>query len=380
MAFRIGDYVARGEIRNTRRNSVTGWLEVLRRERHRDGTETIEPSLVLLSVTGNLSGELDGRNFRFAVRERDIPSPRPILEPSFHNDQIGAMGDSVFRLVRVPLIPLEEFFEVCRRGESPPEEQRVSIYLEWYSQNGRVVLELLDPILEFEGGYQHLADPEPEPVPPAEDSGQPQITTIERNEDGSFTIHDDSAAQFEEVEDDPFHLFPEQFDSEIRRSAFGGDSPRDLSESAVSEDEAESADRQSGDVSNSRRSWDEIIPGIDPETKAMYEQWDEVIDGSKDEPLTWLFEEPLCLPRPEHLLDEDHAWTSLLTLLTAMALRGVAFDMCPHYSATQAYRLLLEELLPEAGVHPNLVATGFVCHFSSWEHCPECDAETEGNG
>ncbi len=79
----------------------------------------------------------------------------------------------------------------------------------------------------------------------------------------------------------------------------------------------------------------------------MYEEWDEVIYGTKDEPLTWLFEEPLCLPKPDDVGDETHAWQVLSALLTAMALRGVAFDMCPHFTAMQAYRLLINELLPK---------------------------------
>jgi hypothetical protein len=123
------------------------------------------------------------------------------------------------------------------------------------------------------------------------------------------------------------------------------------------------------------RDWSEVIPGIDPATKAMYEEWDEVIYGTKDEPLTWLFEEPLCLPKPNALRDEAHAWQVLSSLLAAMALRGVAFDMCPHFTAERAYELLIDELLPRAGVHPNLAATGFVKHYCSWEYCEECDAE-----
>jgi hypothetical protein len=49
--------------------------------------------------------------------------------------------------------------------------------------------------------------------------------------------------------------------------------------------------------------------------------------------------------------------------------------MCTQFTAIQAYRLLTEELLPEAEVHPNLVATGGVQHYGSWESCKECQAE-----
>ena len=347
MARRLNDFVLRGEIRNSSRNSVSGSLEVMRTEKNGD-TETVVQSLVVLSLTGNLAGELEGMTFRFEVRKQDLPQPRPVLEPGFQTQQIGAMGDSVFRMVRLPLVSMEEFVEAGRRGETPPEEQRASIYLEWYSQNGRVVLELLDPKIEFEGNYCDLADPEPEAVPSPEDVGPPGITTIIRHEDGTFDVAPESGDASEPADDaDPFSLFPEDMDEQIRRSASGTiDEPSPLP-----------------------RDWDEVIPGIAPQTKAMFEEWDEVIYGTKDEPLTWLFEEPLCLPRPDDLRDEAHAWQVLSSLLTAMALRGVAFDMCPHFTAMRAYRLLIEDLLPRAGVHPNLAATGFVKHYCSWEHC-----------
>ena len=378
MAWRLNDFVVRGEIRNGARNSVSGWLEVLRKEKH-GGTETIEPSLVMLAFTGNLSGELEGRTFRFEVKERDLPQPRPVLEKPFRSDQVGAMGDCVYRMVRVPLIPLDEFLEARERGETPPEEQRRSVYLEWYSQDGRVVLELLDPKIEFEGDYRDLADPEPEPVPSPEDVGPPEITTVIRNDDRTFDVTRESGDLSETTDDaDPFALFPPNLEDQIRLSASDpdlGSGSSDYSELVEYPWPDESSENEQ--TSATTRSWDEVIPGIDPETKAMYEQWDEVVHGTKDEPLTWLFEEPLCLPKPDDVRDEQHAWEVLLSLLTAMALRGVAFDMCPHFTALQAYRLLIEDLLPEAGVHPQLVSTGFVQHYSSWESCPVCEAEFE---
>jgi hypothetical protein len=316
---------------------------------------------------GNLQGELAGRDFRFEVRERDLPNPRPVLEEHFHNDQIGPMGGSLYRMVRVPLIPIEEFYMARERGETPPEEQRASIYLEWYSQNGRVVLELLDPIFEFAGQYDRLADPEPEPVPDPDDVGPPSITAISLDDDGIFGVSSVSPTEAED-DDDPFGLFPKGLSQQISQSSLDAESADDAS---PLEDKLPWTDSEPQEP----RSWDEIIPGIDPETKAMYEQWDEVTHGTKDEPLTWLFESPLSLPKPDNVLDEQQAWIALHSLLAAMALRGVAFDMCPHFTALQAYRLLIEDLLPEAGVHPNLVATGWVQHYSSWESCRECESE-----
>jgi hypothetical protein len=146
-----------------------------------------------------------------------------VLEADFQTQQIGAMGDCVFRMVQVPLMPIEEFLEARRRGESPPVQQRASIYLEWYSQNGRVILELLDPKFEFEGAYKDLGDPEPEALPSSDDFSPPEITTIIRNADGTFDVIDDD----DDIDDtaeagddsDPFALFPKNLEQQIHESA-----------------------------------------------------------------------------------------------------------------------------------------------------------------
>ena len=292
MAWRIEEFVVRGEIRNGNRNTVSGWLEVLRTEKVGD-TETVQPTLVLLSLTGNLTGELEGRTFRFEVREKDRPQPGPAIDHSFQLQQVGAMGDTLYRMVRVPLVPIEEFIEARRRGETPPEEQRASIYLEWYSQNGRVVLELLDPKIEWEGEYCDLADPEPDEVPSPEDIGPPEITTFIRHDDGTFEVVDEPGdAEASEDDSDPFALFPRNLDEQIRESA--AENGLDTEDTLSDVDDASWVDRDTeGERLRPRpRNWDEVLPGIDPETKAMYEEWDEVIYGTKDEPLTWLFEEP----------------------------------------------------------------------------------------
>jgi len=102
MAYRIHDDVIRGEIRNDQRNSVSGWLEVLRTEKH-ENTETEEPSLVMLSFTGNLGGEVEGRNFRLEVRERDQHSLSGIMHlnwmvdsmPAVRNRSVGCRSGSM---------------------------------------------------------------------------------------------------------------------------------------------------------------------------------------------------------------------------------------------------------------------------------------------
>lgn len=372
MALRIEQSVLRGEIRNSRKNSVSGWLEVLKKHTQR-GQISTETAVIAISLAGNLAGEFSGRDFRFRVREQDITGVDAALAEDFHLQQVGVMGDSLYRMVRVPLIPMEEFMNSLQRGDSPPEEQRVSLYLEWFSQNGRVVLELLDPKLEFDGSYIEFADSEPGENPIANSSLPPSMTTFIRQNDGSFEVFDDSNSLSQSDEDteptealqtdseDLFNLFQAGLEDQIRLSA-AQETPDTFNEPTEAS-------------ATNRPSWEDLIPGINAETKALYEQWDEVLHGENDEPLMWLFEEPLSLPKPAALTDEKQAWEVLSTLLGAMALRGVAFEMCPHFSAMDAYRLLIEELLPEANVHPNLVQSGFICHYCSWEFCDKCQQD-----
>lgn len=358
MARRIHDYIVRGEIRNDQRNSVSGWLEV---RRQASGTEAsvYETALVILSLTGNLTGNLAGQRCRFEVRPENLRHPLPLLEKDFQWNQVGAVGDCT-----------------CREVQVAPNETVNALHLEWYSQNGRVVLELADPLLEINAADDEEFALESTPLSEGE-PGFPEFTPFTSPDVSDLALlemlrrSDDLDSEDVDEEHDPYGLFPENLSDQLRDSV----SPTDHNEFSEpgSEDTGDAAYAQGAE--GSVRSWDEVIPGIDPETKAMYESWDEVIHGTRDEPLTWLFAEPLCLPKPDDLQDEQHAWSALSSLLAAMALRGVAFDMCPHYTAAKAYRLLIEEILPEASIHPDMVATGFTRHYCSWERCEHCDAE-----
>lgn len=361
MAHRLDTYVIRGEISNLTRNTVHGRLEVLRAQVNK-GQTSVRPAVLLLSLTGNLTGSLAGRRFRFTARPTPALTGNP-LPDFFHSEQIGVVSDSFLRIVTLP--PDQDTTGGCSAtpSGSVPGQQLASVYLQWDSQNGAVALELLDPVLEFDPEESDTVAAAPSP---------PAVSSFSSADDSCFEVVTDHPPGVGEAaseacdmdQDDQYQLFDPGFEEQIRRSA------------------AECADDAYGSVRQTplpRRRWDEIIPGIDPETKRLYETWDEVLGGEKDEPLTLLFDEPLCLPTPASLSDENHAWQVLSQLLKAMALRGVAFDMCHHVSAKEAYRLLIEELLPEAGVHPGLVDTGFICHFGTAEFCPHCQAEFDAS-
>lgn len=372
MAHRLDNYVIQGEISNLCRNSITGRLEVLRAHTV-NGRTVIRPALLLLSLTGNLSSSLIGHSFRFSLRHPLASAVKP-LPDFFHSEQIGVISDSLLRLTALPTDANSEDWQHTLGFAVDPSKchQNASLYLQWHSQNGTVALELLDSLIKIDR-IDSL------PFSPTDENSSdtvatslfpPTVSSFLNSDDTCFEIVADSPtgagesmaeSAAESDNDDHFQLFHPDLEDQIRQSA------------------TEYPDSSPTTTSLPRRRWEEIIPGIDPETKRLYETWDEVLGGEKDEPLTLLFDEPLCLPTPASLQNETQAWQVLTQLLQAMALRGVAFDMCHHISAKEAYRLLIEELLPEAGVHPGLVDTGFICHFGTAEFCPHCQSEFESS-
>ena len=49
----------------------------------------------------------------------------------------------------------------------------------------------------------------------------------------------------------------------------------------------------------------------------------------------------------------------------------------PEARRDEANRWLLEEILVEGRFHPEMVGSGWVQHYSTWESCPECAQEFE---
>ena len=147
MALRLNHVVLGGEVINTEHYSTHGWLELRGRE-----------SPLLLQLTGNCGPELAGCHFRFTTRtELEEPRRRPgDIAPREASDiewladqQVGPTGTMTIRQVKWFNCPADELYRRCKLGEPPPFEMRPSLYLEWHSQNGRVVLELVDPEIEL---------------------------------------------------------------------------------------------------------------------------------------------------------------------------------------------------------------------------------------
>lgn len=355
MALRIGDYVYSGELRNTRRNGVFGWIE-------------FAPDYgVRIELTGNFSGELEGKRIRFQVPRRqqeDFSDPPELPDEveTLADRQIGVIGDVVRRTVKVPTVPIDEFLSLSKEDQQTHVEEKECLYLEWFSQNGRVVAEIVEPqlaVVDSEDTESELDDNSG----PAED-GQFAlgVTEIRFDDDGNphveqYDVVDDDAE--EEEEEDPYGLFDQEFNDKLAESLGPVPNP----------------EPETGDAEPRPRPWDEVIPGLDPETKELYDQWDEIFEGKRDEPVSYLFQEPLRLPLPERVETDEEAEPLVRAILAQLALLSVALDVCEHYTPLQTYKLLMQEILPSAKVHPNLAESEIVQHYSTTDFCTQCEAE-----
>ncbi len=368
MAHHIGDYIMRGELRNTRANGVHGWLQFA----HDLG--------VHLELTGNFRGQLAGKHFKFSTPRFDQADPQqsdPLPEDiqRLVDRQIGVIGEVRLLRRRVPTIPLDDFTLLDRAGQQRCSVEKDCLYLEWFSQNGRVVAEIVDPSIEYVDDQQTDRDDPPvfEPMGDGLDSSIAETyLDLEGRAIADAEMEDgrdgDDETEMDDEADDPYGLFAPDLDQNLADALKTPDTLRDS-------DFDERYDEDGGEPTT--RSWDEVIPGLDPAIKAMYEQWDEIFEGKKDEPVAYLFDTPLRLPPPDRVSTDQEAQPLVVAILAKLALLSVAVDVCEHYTPLQTYRLLMTEILPTAKVHPNLAASRMIQHYSTSDHCETCDAEFE---
>ena len=347
MALRIGGQVVCGEIINTSANTVHGWLRL---------REVEQP--VSLQLTGNLGPAIAGCHIRFEVCEGSpvFDSHAGDLDISdFAMQQIGPTGTMTVRKVKVPDCSMDEFHRHSKLGEPLPVRWRDSLYLEWFSQNGRVVLELVDPRIEYvEPQSLDMGDEAESHTEAGHDSGTVAglSTSPHFGENGHAEMHD--TADFDEeaddddgdeADDDPYGLFPEDLQAQL-------------------DAEANEADGAIGSVDED-----------DPFVQQMM-LMDRLIENGEDVPVGNIFDPPIKLHVAE-VLDDEQVEGALKMLLARLATHGIALDMCEHYTPRTAYKLLMETILKEEGTFPELPQTGFVQHFMTHEFCDACDAEME---
>jgi len=389
MAFRIGERLIYGELRNLEPWQTSGYLW-LRGEK--------QP--LVMELTGNCAPDLQGRAIRFAPRRaasiaeyldglerQEAPvsgeTPGSDKTPAFGETpgsdrtpasgetpgsgkasdsgetplpdlflrrHIGVPGDmTAARWVRSLPCAVSEYMARLRLGEKPPTTWKRALYLEWFSRNGRVVIELEDPLLEYQDGETWKPLPCPVPMPERDPDEPP-----ENPASGLEVIAFDAEGHTKRI-------VPET-DEEASQDGLPEWMPAELQKML---------DARAADV-------DRRITGEDEDDAsflAELELMDDLMEsGSPDPPASLLGRRRL--PRPD-AVSEKQAESLVKALLLELALWGLAVHACPHSTARQLYRILVEHVLFEEGVHPELADTGWTQNLLAAEYCPECIAELE---
>jgi hypothetical protein len=310
MTLFLSEYISGGEIINTRKNSVHGYLAVHGSDRP-----------VVLQLTGNCRGALEGRHLQFemlATTEQD--ASEELEELRFAWMQIGVTGEMSL----------------------DPEHSKV--FLEWFGQHGRTIVELEGLKVEFieeeeDDASDSLSEEDDADIDDDDDvPGAGSTSASFEPTDGSESLPWDEATDEAPEPEDPFGLFPSDLGASLNAS---------VPSFASDPDEA---------------------------TLAQWKEWDEVFDGTKDVPLSSLFDPPIRLP-PAETLDDPQVESLFQTILAQLARHNVAFHMCEHYTPRMGYVLLVEEILKDYGAHPELPRIGYTMNFDTSEHCEECAAK-----
>ena len=303
MALLLNDVVICGVIDNRTRNKVHGWIQLRGRDRP-----------LVMNLTGNCGEDLVGRCIYFqssnpsAVSDSDIDLAR--LAPR----QVGPVGVMTANgRIQIAHCSAEDMLLCGEFDESRPLEWKQSLFLEWFGQNGHIIVELL-------GASVQSADTDL--VAP------PEVLDAEES-----LAEDDGFSGDSDEEDDPFHLFPHDLETHL---VLG-----------ITFEEAETD------------------PLSDEELEEL------AVDFGEETPLNLLFDPPLRL-NPSCQLNDDQLAESLQVLLARLARHGVALDMCEHYTPRQAYRLLLEQILPEETIPATPSELGYVHRYATHEFCSSC--------
>ncbi len=332
MAYHLGEYVRRGEIDATQPYMTYGTL-VLR------GKKPDAEVHIALELTGICSRDLQGKRIRFQC-DAARPPENPFLSEEhtiLRLPQIGVTGTMTSQgWVRTFDCSVDEFLTRSRLGEPPPTAWKRHLYLEWFGQNGRALVELGGACVEEcvrkpegEGDEGDWAELPNLALPPNENTpAAPDVTVVRLDGDEAHIEH----------------IPPEEV---LRRTEEDDDSiPGSLQQQF--DDEAAAIDRAIGGATPEPDEWE--TPGV----------INLVQDTSK-------------LPRPEDLNDRN-AEIQLKVQLARLAILGVSLVVCEHFTPRDCYRLLLQKIFPK---EEEFVKTGgAVQRVMTRDFCAQCGAKT----
>lgn len=336
MALRLSDWVVRGELFNTSRNQVHGWIEL----------KGVEHPL-MIELTGNCDSDLAGWHFRFEARPEYADAAEPLPKIAWH--QIGPTQCLTAARKVKPARTLEEAIAM---RDLPREEWAPSLHLEWHSQNGRVVIDLIDPAIEYVE-HRNFGDPPKKGPRRAPDDIDETVLESEEwsgNAGEGGTLADDPR-EAEDEQADPFGLVTPEFQRYLDEQSSGTDR-------AVLPDDA----RAHADVEDEEMLEIMLI--------------DDVLENDEGEFIGSYLEPPGPLPPPSEVSDEE-AEPILKMLLAHLALYGIALHMCEHFTPRDAYRVLMEEIAWEGRIHRRLLGTQWVQNYLTHEYCEKCEAQAE---
>jgi hypothetical protein len=385
MALRLDLLVVDGELRNTEHYSTRGSLHLVGAEHE-----------MYLELTGNCGPSLAGKRIRFTARPElqrlmlgdDSDAGQTVADLGWLAwQQVGPTGTMELREVKTFECSVVEFARRSRLDEPPPVTFRPALYLEWFSQNGRVVVELVDPEIET------LAEgPLPSPEPGAHLNVEPSPLTLsplpERRD-----LPDEQLPWSDEISAD-------EADQEFRNAGLGITQIRLDDDGTPSVDEyaypakADDEDSSEAELFTSQPpQYDELQAQFDRDAAAL----DDAILDDGDEPdymrelrlmdqalerrtgdLLWDLVEGIETFPPAASLGEADAEAPLKVLLAQLAAFGISVHVCPHYTPWETYRWLMEDILPEEIGQREFRRTQWVQGFDTGESsCPACQAEFE---
>ncbi len=325
MAIRLGEHVVYAEIRNEKWYSTFGIVVLADEEGDKHGPIRFE-------LTGNCLDDMRGKCVRIFPNE-DGPPPTPFDRhaiPRFHPHQVGPTGTMTTQgWVKVMPCSVEEFLKRSKLGEPPPTTWARRLYLEWYGPNGRVVIEMADPVVEV-------------------------CTRAPEN--------NDDEGEWEPLPNRAPHPDSDQYVAEAGPGIVvvgpGLESP-------IASDDV---DALPGAEENAARDEEDPLYAC--------RLIDDCIDNAVEVPLASLIGGIDELP-PADALEESALEPLLKQILARMALAGAALHVCEHYSLRDCYRLLRDELLVEPSAFGELVGTGWTQNMMTHEYCKACDEEAE---
>lgn len=343
MAIRLGEYVVQGTLYNTSHYGTHGYVQL------RGEDDDNERMFLRFEVTGDPNPDLKGKHIRFAPAEDDgTQRVMPVAEyKSINPTQHGVTGTMTAQgWVRALPCSVDEFVYRSELGEPPPTEWRQRLMLEWFGPSGRVTIEMAGPTIEYctrepdHDDEDDEGDWEPLPnlaLPPWIDASERElhITQFEIT-DGEVTVE----------ERRPYDATPE--------------------EEAYLQD---ALDRESARI-------DRAIAGeSDDEARQQIEdlqRMDYCMEHGEKQPFDAYIGDWSALPKPDDL-DDEAVEAALKSLLARLVMYGVVLDVCDHYAPRDCYRLLLEEIIPNEGIHEELIGTGWITHYATYEYCRACD-------